>query len=260
MPVKFPLCCATAFFSSPAIKGSVFSHSLSMHSFTEQADILYCKALEVKVPNEIESFTSNFKSLLEKENLIFRAKEMESAARDIRKQFQAIADSGFPLPASSLLRKAVISVKKGKLMFSQEQLARVVTFLMENIPYILFRPTSETKEYVILIYWATSVDDTVCAIQQRAEIVRQEVAGDNFQLRFKTETIPNPRRYMMYMINNYVTLNVQSDEFCHLPAEDHKQFISFQKLLKEQNVLQKQTKKRKRLDDSPEFMDCQTSN
>jgi len=77
---------------------------------------------------------------------------MEVAARDVRKEFQLIADFGFPLPASILLRKAIISVKKGRLMFSIEQLGRVVSFLMENMPYILFCFKLETKNYVVLVF------------------------------------------------------------------------------------------------------------
>jgi len=121
---------------------------------------------------------------------------MEAAAKDIRKEFQLIAESGFPLPASTLLKKAVISVKKGKLMFSTEPLGRVVSFLMQNMPYILFRPTSETKDYVILVFWETSTDESSCEIQRHVEIIKQEIAVDNFQLRFITEMIPAKRRFM----------------------------------------------------------------
>ena len=217
-----------------------------MQSFTDKADELYCEAFNVKIENEIPSC---YEGLLEQQEFLRQARQMESAARDIRKEFQLIADSGFPLPTSTLLRKAIISVKKGKLMFSTEQLGRVVTFLMQNMPYILFRPKSETKDYVILVFWATSVDESACEIQQRAEIVRQEVAVDNFQLRFKTEKIPTARRFISYMINNYITVNVQSDDVCHLPPDEHKEFASFQKLLKDQNVLEKPNK-RKRLSDS----------
>ena len=62
---------------------------------------------------------------------------MDDCARDMRQQLQAIADSGFPLPTSTLLRKAVVSVKKGKFMFSPEQLSRVVQMIMEKKPYLL---------------------------------------------------------------------------------------------------------------------------
>ena len=100
---------------------------------------------------------------------------MEATAREIRNQFQAIADSGFPIPTSTLLRKAVVSVKKGKMMFSTEQLSRVVALIMQNMPYVLFRSKTQNKGYVVLIFWATSFDDSCCAIQQKAEVIKQEV-------------------------------------------------------------------------------------
>jgi len=67
--------------------------------------------------------------------------------------------------------------------------------------------------------------------------VRQEVAVDNFQLRFKTEMIPSARRFISYMINCYVTMAVRIDDVCYLPFKKHKEFAGFQKLLKAQNVL-----------------------
>jgi len=110
----------------------------------------------------------------EQENLIHQAKEIETAVRNIRKQFQEIAESGFPVPNSTLLRKAVVSVKKGKLMFSSEKLKHAVTMVMGDLPYILFRPKSETKDYVILIFWSASFDDTACEIQQKTEIINKK--------------------------------------------------------------------------------------
>ena len=53
--------------------------------------------------------------MYQQEELIERARTMEDSARQIRHQFQTIADSGFPLPSSTLLRKAVVSVKKRKV-------------------------------------------------------------------------------------------------------------------------------------------------
>ena len=92
----------------------------------------------MKLPDYIPLFTSCYKTLYQQEELIERARAMEGLARQIRQQFQAIADSGYLVPTSTLLRKAVISVKKGKFMFSTEQLLRVVQIVMENKPYLLF--------------------------------------------------------------------------------------------------------------------------
>ena len=83
---------------------------------------------------------------------------------DFTKQFQDIATTS--QPTASLLRKAVVSVKKDKMLFFPEQLTKVMTLLMDSPPYILFRPKSETKYYVLLLFLATSQDDSNCALQK----------------------------------------------------------------------------------------------
>ena len=156
---------------------------------------------------------------------------MESAARDIRKKFQEIATSGLPIPSSSLLRKAIITVKRGKAMFSMDQLVQVVDVLMGNLPYILFRPKSETKEYVVLLFWSTNMDDAACEVQKNMEIIKREVAVDQFQLRCVVENVPTARSQFLYLLNNYIFLKVQKDDVRHLPPDNHEQLETFVKLL-----------------------------
>ena len=64
---------------------------------------------------------------------------------DICKQFHSIAESGFLVADSTLQRKAVVSVRKGKLVFSQQQLKQVVIMLMGDLPYFLFDPSQKPK-------------------------------------------------------------------------------------------------------------------
>ena len=149
------------------IKVDPFAKPCIMETYTSQADDLYQEANEIEYPDCIPPYTSCYESLLEFEEIITRAREMESAARDIRKKFQEIATSGLPIPSSSLLRKAIISVKRGKVMFSMDQLVQVVDVIMGNLPYILFRPKSETKEYVVLLFWSTNMDDAACEVQKK---------------------------------------------------------------------------------------------
>ena len=52
-----------------------------------------------------------------------------------------------------------------------------------------------------------------------------------------------PRRFMMYLLNNYISLTIQNDDECHLPPADHTQFTKFVTLLQNQNVVE--PKKRK---------------
>ena len=130
-------------------------------------------------------------------------------------------------------------------MFSTEQLSRVVQMIMENKPYLLFRPKSDTKDYVILVIWSTNFDDTFCSIQESAEVIKEEVLADGYQLRFKVENVPSSRRFTLYMLNNYITLAVQNDDDCHLPTVDHKQLESF--LLEANNIT---TRKKRKLSDT----------
>ena len=215
------------------IKRDAFAKPHIMETYTSQADDLYQEANEIEYPDYVPPYTSCYESLLEFEEIITRAREMESAARDIRKKFQEIAASGLTIPTSSLLRKAIISVKRGKVMFSMDQLVQVVDVMMENLPYILFRPKSETKEYVVLLFWSTNMDDAACEVQKKMEIIKQEIAVDQFQLRCVVENVPAARRQFLYLLNNYIFLKVQKDDVCHLPPDNHEQLETFVKLLTE---------------------------
>ena len=65
---------------------------------------------------------------------------------------------------------------------------------------------------------------------------KKKVLADGFQLGFKVENIPLPRRFIFYVLNNYLTLAVQNDDDCQLPPVDHKQLESFLTLLEEYNI------------------------
>ena len=118
------------------------------------------------------------------------------------------------------------------------------------MPCLLFRPKSDTKDYVILVFWSTSFDDSACSIQQNAEVIKQEVLADGYQLRLKAENIPSPRRFTLCMLNNFITLAVQNDDECQLPPQDHKQLESFLILLDAQSIASTNPKKRKLSDNS----------
>ena len=128
---------------------------------------------------------------------------------DICKQFHAIAESGFPVADSTLQRKAVVSVQKGKLVFSQQQLKQAVIILMGDLPYFLFRPKSITK----------------------VDVYQQEIAAE-YQLRFKTKYVAGPTRQFRYLMNNYELMHSQNDEICHLPPLDHEFLETFFAIVK----------------------------
>ena len=129
------------------------------------------------------------------------------------------------------MRKAIVGVKRGKVMFSMNQLVQIVDVMMGNLRYILFRPKSETKEYVVLLFWSTNMDYAACEVQKNIEIIKQETAVGQFQLRCLVENVPAARRQFLYLVNNYVCLKVQKDDVCHLPPDNHEQLETFVKLL-----------------------------
>ena len=160
-----------------------------METYTSQADELRKQAEETQFPNYYPPFSSCYEVLLDQQDLIDQAQVMESKARSIRSRFQEIANSNPLIPASTLLRKAVVSVRKGKIGFSVEQLEEVVALIMKTYPYILFKPKAKSKDYVIVLFWATTNDDTKCLIQTEAQIVEKEIAVDQFKLRFAVENV-----------------------------------------------------------------------
>ena len=113
-------------------------------------------------------------------------------------------------------------------MFSMDQLVQVVHVIMGNLPYILFCPKSETNEYVVLLLWSTNMDDAACEVQKNIEMIKREIAVDQFQLRCVVKNVPTARRQFLYLLNNYIFLK---DDVCHLPPDNHEQLKIFVKLL-----------------------------
>ena len=107
---------------------------------------------------------------------------MESGTRDIQKKSHEIAMFGLPTLSLLLLRKEIITTKIGKVMFLMDQLVQVAAVLMRNLFYILFCPKLEMKEYVVLLFWSTNMDDSACEVQKNIKIIKQDIAVNQFQL------------------------------------------------------------------------------
>ena len=75
------------------------------------------------------------------------------------------------------------------------------------------------------------MDDAVCEVQKNMEIIKREIAVDQFQLRCVVENVPVARRQFLYLLNKYTFLTVQKDDVCHLPPDNHEQLETFVKLL-----------------------------
>ena len=61
------------------------------------------------------------------------------------------------------------------------------------------------------------MDDAVCKVQKNMEIIKREIAVDQFQLRCVVENVPAARRQFLYLLNNYTFLTVQKRR-CLPPA------------------------------------------
>ena len=131
----------------------------------------------------------------------------------------------------------MVSVKKDKKLFSPEQLTKVVTLLMGNLPCILFRPKSEMKDYILLLFWVTSQDDSNCTLQKTIQNKKQEILSDGFQLRFTVKNVTALRRQVSYLAHNCLCLKMQNDEIYHLSPDRYEKSVNFLKLL--QNLVKK---------------------
>ena len=58
------------------------------------------------------------------------------------------------------------------------------------------------------------------------------------------------------MLNNYITLAIQSNKECHLPPQDHMQLKSFLTLLEAHNIT---TLKKRKVSDTAILMDAEFS-
>ena len=201
-----------------------------MKSYTSQADLLYREAEEINLNQEL-SFPYNFycEPIMQQQLLYNEAREMESAARNIRRQFREIASSENNKVSYTLLRKGIVSVKNGNCVFSVEQLSKVVDVVLGGSPYITFRPKSKTKNYIVVLFWASHPEDLNCEIQKKIDVVKREIAVDGYELRFLVESVLH--RQIYYLVNNYECLYVQSDFAANLSTESLKELTTFQEMI-----------------------------
>lgn len=213
-----------------------------MESFTSQADDLRKQSEDIQLPISYPPYTSCYEVLLSQQDLILEAQKLEYSARMIRSRFNEIANSSLQVLACSLLRKAVVSVRHGAYGFSVDQLEEVVDLIMGKNAYILFKPKTKSKNYVVLLFWASNIDDQECDIQKQAEVVKKETSVDDYSLRFAVENISNPKSQIAYLTNNFSCAQIQNDDLVNLPSESHEQLQSFIEVI--------QTTSRKRKADS----------
>ena len=201
-----------------------------MQSYTNQADLLYREAEEINFNQELSSpYNFYCEPIMQQQLLYSEAREMENAARNIRRQFQEIASSETSTPSYTLLRKGVVSVRNGSCMFSVEQLSKVVDAVLGGFPYITFRPKSKTQHYVVVLFWATHTEDVNCQVQKKINVVKREIAVDGYDLRFLVESVLH--RQIYYLVKNYDCLCVQSDFAASLSTDSLKELTSCQEMI-----------------------------
>ena len=198
-----------------------------MYSFTSLADEFRKQSEELQFSDYYPPFSNSYDVLLNQQDLLLKAQEMENSVRMIRSRFEEIANSSPKIPDSTLLRKAIVSVRKEKIGFSADQLEGVVALIMQKFPYILFKPKSKSKDYVVVLFWSSSINDQDCHIQAEATVIQKEIAVDLYELRFAVENVCNAKPQFFYLINNFRCVKVQNDDVYKLTSENHKQLQFF---------------------------------
>ena len=61
-----------------------------METYTSQTDNMYQEANKIEYPDYISPYTCCYESLLEFEEIIVKAREIESTGRDIQKSFKKL--------------------------------------------------------------------------------------------------------------------------------------------------------------------------
>ena len=123
-----------------------------METFTEMADQLEREAEEI-VPVDARSYTSCYKTLHENQGLMERVRSMQAMARSTREKFADIVSSGFCIPSGCPnMRKAIVTIREGKVSFSSEQLLPSIKLLLEDVPYIAFKSPTGLLPYVTVLF------------------------------------------------------------------------------------------------------------
>ena len=141
-------------------------------------------------------YSSCYDGMLEQSELLGRARKHQEEARKIRKIFKDIAKEGNSIPSDDeILRKGVLTVSRGKALFSTDQLIQVCEHMFEELPFVAFKGPADARPYAVVVFSPNCQYVDVCKVKTRLEIFKKEVAVDNFLIRFKVESIFTPEKY-----------------------------------------------------------------
>ena len=145
-------------------------------------------------------YSSCYDGLMEQTELLRRARKHQEEARKIRKIFLDIDKEGKSIPADGeMLRKGVLTVSRGKALFSTDQLIQVCIHMFEGLPFVAFKGPTDARPYVVIIFSADCQYGDVCEVKTRLEIFKKEAAVENFLIRFKVESIFSPEKYFQHL-------------------------------------------------------------
>ena len=166
---------------------------------TSMADEFEERAENVDV-STTHPHSSCYDGLMEQTDLLRRARKHQEEARKIRKIFLDIDKEGKSIPADGeMLRKGVLTVSRGKTLFSIDQLIQVCIHMFEGLPFVAFKGPADARPYVVVIFLADCQYGDVCEVKTRLEIFKKEGAVENFLIRFKVEAIFSPEKYFQHL-------------------------------------------------------------
>ena len=142
-------------------------------------------------------YSSCYDNLLKQSELLGRARKHQEEARKI---FNDIDKEGNSIPSDGeMLRKGVLTVSRGKVLFSTDQLIQVCEHMFEDLPFMAFKGPANARPYVVVIFSPNCQYGDVCEVKTRLEIFKKEVAVDNFLIRFKVASIFSPEKYFQHL-------------------------------------------------------------
>ena len=116
---------------------------------TSMADEFEERAENVDV-STTHPHSSCYDGLMEQTDLLRRARKHQEEARKIRKIFLNIDKEGKSIPADGeMLRKGVLTVSRGKALFSTDQLIQVCIHMFVGLPL----SRSKAQQMPVLMWW-----------------------------------------------------------------------------------------------------------
>ena len=144
--------------------------------------------------------SSCYDGLMEQTELLNCTRVHQEEARKIQKIFKDIAKKGNSMSSDGeMLGKGVLTVSRGKALFSTDQLIQVCEHMFDELPFVVFKGPADACSYVVVIFSPNCQYDDVCEVKTRVEIFKREATVENFLIRFKVESIFSPEKYFQHL-------------------------------------------------------------